>query len=118
MMEAIGLSGMTEQPLVIVNTMRGGPSTGLPTKQEQSDLMQMIYGTHGEIPKIVLAPTTAEDAFYLTNEAFNLAEVYQCPVIILSDLQLSLGKQTVPVLDYNKINIDRVTRYGSRSVGG
>lgn len=107
MMEAIGLSGMTEQPLVIVNTMRGGPSTGLPTKQEQSDLMQMIYGTHGEIPKIVLAPTTAEDAFYLTNEAFNLAEVYQCPVIILSDLQLSLGKQTVPVLDYNKINIDR-----------
>ncbi|UOB21445.1 2-oxoacid:acceptor oxidoreductase subunit alpha [Macrococcus armenti] len=107
MMEAIGLSGMTEQPLVIVNTMRGGPSTGLPTKQEQSDLMQMIYGTHGEIPKIVLAPTTAEDAFYLTNEAFNLAEIYQCPVIILSDLQLSLGKQTVPVLDYTKINIDR-----------
>lgn len=107
MMEAIGLSGMTEQPLVIVNTMRGGPSTGLPTKQEQSDLMQMIYGTHGEIPKIVIAPTTAEDAFYLTNEAFNLAEIYQCPVIILSDLQLSLGKQTVPVLDYTKINIDR-----------
>ncbi|UBH14082.1 2-oxoacid:acceptor oxidoreductase subunit alpha [Macrococcus armenti] len=109
MMEAIGLSGMTEQPLVIVNTMRGGPSTGLPTKQEQSDLMQMIYGTHGEIPKIVLAPTTAEDAFYLTNEAFNLAEIYQCPVIILSDLQLSLGKQTVPVLDYTKIDIDRGT---------
>ena len=51
MMESIGLSGMTETPLVIVNTQRGGPSTGLPTKEEQSDLMQMIYGTHGDIPK-------------------------------------------------------------------
>ncbi|TDL95349.1 2-oxoacid:acceptor oxidoreductase subunit alpha [Macrococcus brunensis] len=107
MMEAIGLSGMTEQPLVIVNTMRGGPSTGLPTKQEQSDLMQMIYGTHGDIPKIVIAPTTVEDAFYLSMEAFNLAEEYQCPVILLSDLQLSLGKQTVPELDYNRIDIRR-----------
>ena len=95
MMEAIGLSGMTETPFVVINTQRGGPSTGLPTKQEQSDLMQMIYGTHGDIPKIVVAPTDAEDAFYLTIEAFNLAEMYQCPVIILSDLQLSLGKQTV-----------------------
>ncbi|WP_049410601.1 2-oxoacid:acceptor oxidoreductase subunit alpha [Staphylococcus pettenkoferi] len=107
MMEAIGLSGMTETPFVIVNTQRGGPSTGLPTKQEQSDLMQMIYGTHGDIPKIVVAPTDAEDAFYLTMEAFNLAEIYQCPVIILSDLQLSLGKQTVEQLDYNAIDIQR-----------
>ena len=107
MMEAIGLSGMTETPLVIVNTQRGGPSTGLPTKQEQSDLMQMIYGTHGDIPKIVVAPTDAEDAFYLTMEAFNLAEEYQCPVIVLSDLQLSLGKQTVKQLDYNRIQIKR-----------
>lgn len=107
MMEAIGLSGMTETPLVIINTQRGGPSTGLPTKQEQSDLMQMIYGTHGDIPKIVVAPTDAEDAFYLTIKAFNLAEEYQCPVIILSDLQLSLGKQTVERLDYNKIQIRR-----------
>ncbi|MGV3031865.1 2-oxoacid:acceptor oxidoreductase subunit alpha [Staphylococcus chromogenes] len=107
MMEAIGLSGMTETPLVIVNTQRGGPSTGLPTKQEQSDLMQMIYGTHGDIPKIVLAPTDAEDAFYFTVEAFNLAEEYQCPVIVLSDLQLSLGKQTVPNLDYQRVEIRR-----------
>ncbi|WP_426303723.1 2-oxoacid:acceptor oxidoreductase subunit alpha [Staphylococcus sp. Y174-1] len=107
MMEAIGLSGMTETPFVVINTQRGGPSTGLPTKQEQSDLMQMIYGTHGDIPKIVVAPTDAEDAFYLTMEAFNLAEQYQCPVIVLSDLQLSLGKQTVEQLNYNKIEINR-----------
>jgi len=107
MMEAIGLSGMTEQPLVIIDTQRGGPSTGLPTKQEQSDLMAMIYGTHGEIPKVVMAPSTVEEAFYDTIEAFNIAEEYQVPVILLSDLQLSLGKQTVEPLDYRKIEIRR-----------
>lgn len=106
-MEAIGLSGITETPLVIVDTQRGGPSTGLPTKQEQSDLMAMIYGTHGEIPKIVLAPSTVQEAFYDTAEAFNLAEEYQCPVIVLSDLQLSLGKQTVEPLDYGKVEVRR-----------
>ena len=97
--EAIGLAGMTETPIVIVDTQRGGPSTGLATKTEQSDLMAMIYGTHGEIPKIVMAPSTVEEAFYDTAEAFNLADEYQCPVIILTDLQLSLGKQTVEPLD-------------------
>lgn len=106
-MEAIGLSGITETPLVIVDTQRGGPSTGMPTKQEQSDLMAMIYGTHGEIPKIVMAPSTVQEAFYDTAEAFNLAEEYQCPVIVLSDLQLSLGKQSVEPLDFNKIEIRR-----------
>ncbi|TMW73281.1 2-oxoacid:acceptor oxidoreductase subunit alpha [Alteribacter natronophilus] len=107
MMESIGLSGITETPLVIVDTQRGGPSTGLPTKQEQSDLMAMIYGSHGEIPKIVMAPSTVEEAFYDTIEAFNLAEEYQCPVIVLSDLALSLGKQTVEPLDYDRIEIRR-----------
>jgi 2-oxoglutarate ferredoxin oxidoreductase subunit alpha len=107
MMEAIGLAGITETPVVIVDTQRGGPSTGLPTKQEQSDLMAMIYGTHGEIPKIVMAPSTVQEAFYDMVEAFNLAEEYQCPVIVLSDLQLSLGKQTVEPLEYDKIEIRR-----------
>jgi 2-oxoglutarate/2-oxoacid ferredoxin oxidoreductase subunit alpha len=106
-MEAIGLSGITETPLVIVDTQRGGPSTGLPTKQEQSDLMAMIYGTHGEIPKIVMAPSTVQEAFYDAAEAFNLAEEYQCPVILLTDLQLSLGKQTVEPLDFDKVEIRR-----------
>ncbi|MBL4952721.1 2-oxoacid:acceptor oxidoreductase subunit alpha [Neobacillus sp. OS1-32] len=105
--EAIGLAGITEVPIVIVDTQRGGPSTGLPTKQEQSDLMAMIYSTHGEIPKIVIAPSTVEEAFYDTAEAFNLAEEYQCPVIVLSDLQLSLGKQTVEPLDFSKVEIRR-----------
>jgi 2-oxoglutarate ferredoxin oxidoreductase subunit alpha len=107
MMEAIGLAGMTETPLVIVNTQRGGPSTGLPTKQEQSDLNAMVYGTHGEIPKIVIAPASIEDCFYDTIESFNLAEQYQVPVILMTDLQLSLGKQSCEPLDYKKIEIKR-----------
>lgn len=107
MTEAIGLAGMTETPCVIVDTQRGGPSTGLPTKQEQSDIMAMLYSTHGEIPKIVLAPSSVEECFYDTIEAFNLAEEYQCPVILMTDLALSLGKQTVEPLDYDKIEIRR-----------
>ncbi|MDV2685508.1 2-oxoacid:acceptor oxidoreductase subunit alpha [Alkalihalophilus lindianensis] len=107
MAEAIGLSGMTETPLVIMDTQRGGPSTGLPTKQEQSDLMAMIFSTHGDIPKIVMTPSTVEEAFYDTVEAFNLAEEYQCPVIIVTDLALSLGKQTVEPLDFNRVEIRR-----------
>lgn len=107
MMEAIGLAGMTEQPLVIVDTQRGGPSTGLPTKQEQSDLNAMVYGTHGEIPKVVIAPASIEDCFYDMIEAFNVSEEYQVPVIVMTDLQLSLGKQSCEVFDYDAIRINR-----------
>ncbi|SER59188.1 2-oxoacid:acceptor oxidoreductase subunit alpha [Salipaludibacillus aurantiacus] len=107
MMEAIGLSGITETPLVIVDTQRGGPSTGLPTKQEQSDIFAMIYGTHGEIPKVVMAPSSVEEAFYDAVEAFNIAEEYQVPVILITDLALSLGKQTVDPLDFNRVKIRR-----------
>lgn len=107
MTEAIGLAGMTETPLVIIDTQRGGPSTGLPTKQEQGDLNALIHGSPGEIPKIVLTPSTVEDCFYDTIEAFNLSEEYQCPVIVATDLALSLGKQSVDPLDYNRIQIRR-----------
>ena len=107
MMEAIGLSGITEVPLVIVDTQRGGPSTGLPTKQEQSDVLAMIHGTHGEIPKVVMAPSSVEEGFYDAVEAFNIAEEYQVPVILMTDLALSLGKQTVDPLDYDRIEIRR-----------
>ncbi len=107
MMEAIGLAGMTETPLVIVDTQRGGPSTGLPTKQEQSDLNAMVYGTHGEIPKVVIAPATIEDCFHDTVEAFNVSEQYQVPVIVMTDLQLSLGKQSCEPLDYESVKIER-----------
>lgn len=105
--ESIGLASMTETPMVVINTMRGGPSTGLPTKTEQSDVMAMIYSTHGEGAKIVMAPSTVEEAFYDTIEAFNMAEEFQCPVILLTDLQLSLSKQTAEPFDYNRIKIRR-----------
>lgn len=107
MMEAIGLAGMTETPVVIVDTQRGGPSTGLPTKQEQSDLNALVYGTHGEIPKVVIAPSTIEECFYDTVEAFNIAEKYQVPVIVMTDLQLALGKQSSEMLDFDKVKIER-----------
>ncbi|MGD8191110.1 2-oxoacid:acceptor oxidoreductase subunit alpha [Brevibacillus ginsengisoli] len=107
MMEAIGLAGITETPVVIIDTQRGGPSTGMPTKQEQSDFMAMIYGTHGEIPKVVMAPSTVEECFYDTVEAYNIAEEYQVPVILMTDIALSLGKQTTEPLDYSKVEIRR-----------
>ncbi|QRF23938.1 2-oxoacid:acceptor oxidoreductase subunit alpha [Alicyclobacillus sp. TC] len=107
MMEAIGLSGMTETPTVIIDTQRGGPSTGLPTKQEQSDFLAALFGTHGEIPKIVLTPATPEECFQAMGEAFNLAEQYQCPVIVMTDLQLSLSKQTTEPLKLSDISIQR-----------
>ena len=107
MAEAIGLAEMTETPLVVIDTQRGGPSTGLPTKHEQSDLMAAIYNTHGDTAKIVISPSSIEESFYDTFEAFNLAEEYQCPVIVLSDLQLSLGKQSVTSLDYGKLQVRR-----------
>ncbi|GIM44801.1 pyruvate ferredoxin oxidoreductase subunit alpha [Collibacillus ludicampi] len=107
MMEAIGLAGMTETPVVIMDTQRGGPSTGLPTKHEHSDFLAALFGTHGEIPKIVLAPATAEECFYFTIDAFNYAEQYQCPVIVMTDLALSMADQSVEPFDYDRIKIDR-----------
>jgi 2-oxoglutarate ferredoxin oxidoreductase subunit alpha len=116
MMEAIGLSGMTETPVVIIDTQRGGPSTGLPTKQEQSDFLAALFGTHGEIPKIVLTPATPEECFTVMGKAFNLAEKYQCPVIVMTDLALSLSKQTTEMLSLDDIQIDRGYVVGEEDV--
>ena len=95
MQEAIGLASMTETPVVVIDTQRGGPSTGMPTKQEQSDLLALAYGGHGEGQRIVLAPGSVEELIPLTAEAFNLADNYHCPVLIASDLALALFQQTV-----------------------
>lgn len=107
MMEGIGLAGITETPVVIADIQRGGPSTGLPTKHEQSDLFAIYYGGHGEYSNIILSPSTVEDCFYDTIKAFNLADKYQCPVFILSDLSLGLSPQTIDDLDYDQVVIDR-----------
>lgn len=88
-MEALSYASMAELPLIVINVQRGGPSTGLPTSVEQSDLMQAIYGSHGDCPRIVLAPQDVEDCFYIALEAGKLARKYSCPVIILSDQALS-----------------------------
>lgn len=88
-MEALSYGTMAELPLVVVNVMRGGPSTGLPTSVEQSDLLQAIYGSHGDSPRIVLAPKNVADCFYIAAEACELARTYSCPVFILTDMALA-----------------------------
>lgn len=95
MTEGVSLSGMSETPLVIVEGMRGGPSTGLPTKTEQADLRFVLHGGHGDFPKVVMAPGDAVECFQEIFRAFNIAEIYQLPVIILTDHYLATSSQTV-----------------------
>ncbi|MCY4732271.1 2-oxoacid:acceptor oxidoreductase subunit alpha [Natronomonas gomsonensis] len=109
MTETFGLVATSETPLVICNVMRSGPSTGMPTKQEQGDLNQMVYGGHGEVPRFVLAPTTISECFHKTVEAFNLAEKYQLPVYLTADLSLAVTEQTFEPeeFDMDEVEIDR-----------
>lgn len=87
--EAIGWASMAEMPLIVVNVQRGGPSTGLPTNVEQSDLNQAIYGGHGDSPRVVLAAATVEDCFYTMVEAGRIARKYSTPVFVLTDASLA-----------------------------
>jgi 2-oxoglutarate ferredoxin oxidoreductase subunit alpha len=107
MVEGLGLAGMTETPIVIVDAQRPGPAIGLPTRTEQSDLEFVVHASHGEFPRAVLAPATVEQAFWLTAKAFNLAEKYQLPVIVLTDQHLASSYATVEKFDPTKIGIDR-----------
>ncbi|MFN7974183.1 MAG: 2-oxoacid:acceptor oxidoreductase subunit alpha [Acidobacteriota bacterium] len=101
--EAIGLAVMTELPVVIVDVQRGGPSTGLPTKTEQADLLQAMWGRNGECPVCVLAPSTPGDCFYMAYEAVRIAYKYMCPVILLSDGYLANGAEPWLVPDVEKL---------------
>ena len=103
--EAIGWATMAEIPLIIVNVQRGGPSTGLPTNVEQSDLYQAIFGGHGDSPRVVLAPTTVEDCFYTVIEAARIALKYSTPVFILSDAALSTRIQAFDEPDLKSIMV-------------
>lgn len=94
--EFIGLAVMAELPLVIIDVQRGGPSTGLPTKVEQSDLLAVLYGQPGDTPKIVLAPATIEECFQFVILARKIAEAFRIPVFILSDANLATGVQPFP----------------------
>ena len=94
--EFIGLAVMTETPLVIVDVQRGGPSTGLPTKVEQGDLLAAIYGQPGDAPHVVLAPATMEECLLCMTTARRIAEAFRCVVIVLSDANLATGVQPFP----------------------
>ncbi|MFP3879542.1 MAG: 2-oxoacid:acceptor oxidoreductase subunit alpha [Dehalococcoidia bacterium] len=111
MVEGLGLAGLTETPVVMVDAQRPGPAVGLPTRTEQGDLQFVLYAHHGDFPRAVLAPSTVEDAFYLAVKAFNLADKYQIPVILLTDHLLATSYQTIPVLDFRKVRIDRGDLY-------
>jgi 2-oxoglutarate ferredoxin oxidoreductase subunit alpha len=99
MTEAIGFASMIETPLVIVTSMRGGPSTGLPTKTEQGDLNQVFGASQGDFPRAIFAPLDVSDAYETTIEAMNFAEKYQIPVIVMSDLYLSEHSETIDEVD-------------------
>ncbi len=105
MSELIGYAGTAEIPVVIVDAMRGGPSTGLPTKTEQSDLNQALYGSHGDAPRIVMAPVSVEDCFFATVDAFNYAEQYQVPVILLTDQGLATRLEVIHRPDVSKLTL-------------
>jgi len=94
--EFLGLAAMTETPLVVVDVQRGGPSTGLPTKVEQSDLLAVLYGQPGDSPKVILAPATIEECFHVMVTARRIAEAFRCVVFVLSDANLATGVQPFP----------------------
>ena len=128
-MEALGWATMAEMPLIVINVQRGGPSTGMPTNIEQSDLMQAIYGSHGDAPRVVLAPKNVEDCFYVALEAARIARDYSTPVIILSDQAIAtrieaFDEPDLPKLmgetkpdtrprdpDYKPYPLDRITHH-------
>ena len=95
MTEGIGMAGMLEAPVVVIEVQRGGPSTGIPTKTEQGDLNQVFGASQGDFPRVIVAPTETADCFWTAVEAFNLAEKYQLPVLIISDLLLSEHPETI-----------------------
>lgn len=110
MVEAIGYAYMTETPIVIANIQRGGPSTGLPTKTEDGDILMSLFLGHGDTEKIVIFPSNPYEMFVYTFQAFNLAEKYQLPVIILSDLQLGENVYTTKYIDdslLDELKVDR-----------
>jgi 2-oxoglutarate ferredoxin oxidoreductase subunit alpha len=100
--EAIGLAVMGEIPLVVVNVMRGGPSTGQPTKMEQGDLMTAIFGSHGDAPKVVMAPGTIEECFYSIITARKIAETFNMVVVVLTDAGLATSQQPFPRPVFNE----------------
>jgi 2-oxoglutarate ferredoxin oxidoreductase subunit alpha len=105
MQENIGLAAMTETPIVIVDVMRGGPSTGQPTKAGQQDVLQVKWGSHGDYEVVALSPTSVQEAFDLTVRAFNLAERYRIPVFVMMDELIGHMRERLVIPDPNEIEI-------------
>ncbi len=107
MVEGLGLAAITETPLVIAEIQRPGPATGFPTRTEQGDLSFVLTASQGEFPRLVIALRDPEDAFYQTVRAFNLADKYQMPVILMGDQYLGDYYQTIPPFDFSELTIER-----------
>lgn len=107
MSEAIGLAGIGEIPIVIVDAQRSSPATGMATRTEQADLLFVAHASHGDFPRLIIAPAGHKQAFYLTTEAFNLADYWQIPVFILTDQAQAGGECSVEEFDLAKVTIDR-----------
>ncbi len=107
MSEGYGLAGMLEVPIVVILAMRPGPSTGMPTWSEQGDFKFALNASQGDFPRPVLVPGDVEECFHMTAEAFNIAEKYQTPVIVLTDKNLAESHKTTEKFDISRINIDR-----------
>jgi 2-oxoglutarate ferredoxin oxidoreductase subunit alpha len=109
MVEGLGLAAMTETPVVVIESQRPGPATGMPTRTAQEDLLFVVHASQGEFPRIVLAPGTIEECFHAGWRAFNLAEQYQCPVIVLLDHHISNSVRSVARGDlrFDAVAIDR-----------
>ncbi|MCK6447640.1 MAG: 2-oxoacid:acceptor oxidoreductase subunit alpha [Planctomycetes bacterium] len=108
--EILGLATIAELPLVILDVQRGGPATGIPTKSEQADLFQAVFSAHGDVLRPVLAPVSVADTFAVTVEAFNLAERYQTPVIVLSDQELAQRKEIVEPIELSRFTLETRVR--------
>ncbi|MBL9201542.1 MAG: 2-oxoacid:acceptor oxidoreductase subunit alpha [Opitutaceae bacterium] len=113
-MEALGWAVMAEMPIIVINVQRGGPSTGMPTNVEQSDLMQAIYGSHGDTPRVVLAPKNVEDCFYIAIEAARIAREYSTPVLVLTDMGLSSRIEAFEEPDLAKLMVEAKTDLAER----
>ena len=107
MTEGYGLAGMTETPLVIIEGMRPGPATGLPTWSDQGDLQMILNAHQGDFPRIVLAAGDAKEAFELTMQAFNLADKYQTPVVLIIDKNICENAQSFPLYSFSKYKVER-----------
>lgn len=120
MVEGLSLAAMTETPIVVVDAQRPAPATGFPTRTEQADLNFLIHAGHGEFAKAIYAPGTIQEAFYLTVKAFNIAEKYQIPVLIMTDQHLADSLQDTEEFDLNKASVQRfiISKEDSKKVSG